>query len=68
VFVFLGVLEGDGDGAAHIIVLVVDWQFDFIFSTANFMILLVFLGIEFDIDIYSPRESSKEGTDLVLCP
>jgi hypothetical protein len=58
--VLLGVLEGDGDGAAHIVVLVVDRQFDLLLAAADLMKLLVLLDVELDVDLHAARQPAEE--------
>lgn len=66
VFILLGILECDGDGATHIVILVVDGQFDPLLAVAYLVVLLVLLEIELDVDLHTARQSSEEGTQLVL--
>lgn len=66
-FILLGILEGDGDGATHIVILVVDGQLDLLLAVAYLVVLLVLLEIELDVDFHSARQPSEEGTQLVLC-
>lgn len=63
---FFGFLETDSDSAFHVVIFVVDWEFDFLFSFADFMELLVFFGLELYIDIDRAGQSSEEGADLFL--
>jgi hypothetical protein len=66
VLVLLGVLEGDGDGAAHIVVLVVDRQLRLLLPVADLVVLLVLLGVELYVDLHAARQPSEEGAQLVL--
>ena len=65
-FEFFGVFEADSDGALHVVIFVVDWEFDFFLAFADLVELLVFLGLKLYIDFDRAGQSSEEGTDLFL--
>lgn len=50
-FELLGLFEVNTDSANHIIILVVDWELHLLLGIPDFMILLVLLGVELDLDI-----------------
>ena len=61
-----GIFERHIDDSTHIIIFVVDRQFNFFFSLSNLMILLILFGIKFDIDLNGASEPSKEGCNFFL--
>ena len=64
--VLLGILEGDGDSATHIVILIVDWQLHLILPSPNLMILHILSKVEFYIHLHSARYAPEERADLVL--
>lgn len=66
-FVLFGILEGDGDGATHIIVFVIDGQLYLILAAADLVVFDVFLEVELDLHFHSSRYSPEERGQLVLC-
>lgn len=64
---FLSIFELNADGSADILVASVDGKFDFgSRCPLHFEILLVFFGVEFDIDFNSAGESPEKGCHFVL--
>lgn len=48
----LGFFEVNADSATHIIILVVDWELHLLLGIPDFMILLVLLEVELDVDFH----------------
>ena len=65
-FVFFSVFQCDSDCTAHIISLVVNWQFDLLLAAADLVVLLVLLQVELYIDLNTARQTAEEGTEFVL--
>lgn len=65
--VLLSILEGERDCSTHIIILVKHWQFGLLLGSANLMVLLVGLQIEFDVDFDSSSQTTEERRKLLLC-
>jgi hypothetical protein len=64
VLVLLGILEGDRDGAAHVVILIVDWQLDLLLPTPDLVVLLVLPRVEFDVYLHPSGQSSEERAQL----
>ena len=63
---FLRIFQGDVSSPTHIIIFIVDGEFNFLFALTDLVVFLIFSLIEFDINFYGPGQSSKEGTYLFL--
>ena len=61
-----GVLEIHLDGSTHIIVFVVDRQFDFILAVSDFVVLLGGFGVEAHVDFECAGKAAEEGAQLIL--
>jgi hypothetical protein len=55
-----GLFERDGGCSTHIIIFVVDWQFNLFFVLPDFMVLLIVFLVKLDIDFNRPCKSTKE--------
>ena len=61
VFIFLSILQRHGDGTAHVVIGVVDRQFDFLsFAHAYFVVLLFLLRVELDVDLDAAGQPAEE--------
>ena len=67
VLILLGVLEGDSNSAAHVVMVSEHWQLDlFALTQPHLVVWLIVLEVEGDIHLHSPCESPEKRCQLLL--